>query len=72
MPIPPDRSKQNNFTVNLKEDDIKLLYNSVEFYEKNRPLSGDRPPTHQEPTDHINHIKNILYAMILESSFHNT
>ncbi len=72
MPIQPDRSKQNTFTVNLKEDDIKLLYNSVEFYEQNRPLSGDRPPTHQEPTAHIKHIKSILYAMILESSFYNT
>ena len=72
MPIQPDRSKQNTFTVNLKEDDIKLLYNSVVFYEENRPLSGDRPPTHQEPTAHIKHIKSILYAMVLESSFYNT
>ena len=72
MPIQPDRSKQNIFTVKFKEDDIKLLYNSVEFYEKNRPLSGDRPPTHQEPTAHIKAMKSILYAMVLESSFYNT
>ena len=72
MPIQPDRSKQNNFTVNLKEDDVKLLYNAVEFYEQNRPLSGDRPPTHQEPTAHLQSMKNILYAMVLESSFYNT
>ena len=72
MPIPPDRSNQNTFNVKFKEDDIKLLYNSVEFYEQNRHLSGDRPPSHQEPTAHINHIKNILYAMVLESSFYNT
>ena len=72
MPIQPDRSKQNIFAVKFKEDDIKLLYNSVEFYEKNRPLSGDRPPTHQEPTAHIKAMKSILYAMVLESSFYNT
>ena len=72
MPIYPDRSKQNNFTVNLKEDDVRLLYNAVEFYEQNRPLSGDRAPSHQEPTAHLQSMKNILYAMVLESSFHNT
>ena len=72
MPIQPDRSNQQTFTVNLKSDDVKLLYNSVEFYQKNRPLSGDRPSTHQEPTVHIEFMKSILYAMVLESSFHNT
>tara|TARA_B100001996_G_scaffold273526_1_gene214386 strand:- start:243 stop:461 length:219 start_codon:yes stop_codon:yes gene_type:complete len=72
VPIQPDRSNQNIFTVKLKEDDVKLLYNAVEFYEQNRPLSGDRPPTHQEPTAHLKSMKNILYAMVLESSFYNT
>ena len=72
MTIPPDRSNQNIFNVKFKEDDIKLLYNAVEFYEQNRPLSGDRPPSHQEPSAHIKAIKSILYAMVLESSFYNT
>ena len=72
MPIPPDRSQQNIFNIKLKEDDVKLLYNALEFYELNRPLSGDRPPTHQEPTEHIKFMKSLLYAMVLESSFYNT
>ena len=35
MPIYKDRSKQPSFNVNLVEDDVRLIYNAVDFYYKN-------------------------------------
>lgn len=71
MPIPKDNSNEHHFSVNLSESDVKLLYNALKFYHENRPLSGDRPPEQQEPTNHINSMKRILFAMIMESNYHS-
>ena len=69
MPIYKDRSKQPKFTVNLVEDDIRLIYNAVEFYHKNRPKSAHRPQYMQEPTKHLEWMKQIMMTMIMECSF---
>ena len=69
MPIPRDRSDDHIFQVNLRESEIRLLYNAVVFYHEKRPLSGDRPPNQQESTSDLQHMKSILFAMIMESNF---
>ena len=56
--------------INLREGEIKLLYNAVLFYQENRPISGARPPHQQESTADLDHMKRILFAMIMESNYH--
>jgi len=70
VPILPDRSGDHIFQVNLRESEVKLLYNAVVFYQENRPISGDRPPSHQESTNELQHMKRILFAMMMESNYH--
>ena len=69
MPIFKDRSKQPSFNVNLVEDDVRLIYNAVDFYHKNRPKSAHRPQHMQEPTEHLKWMKKIMMTMMMESSF---
>ena len=69
MPIFKDRSKQPSFTVNLVEDDVRLIYNAVDFYHKNRPGSAKRPQHMQESTEHLKWMKQIMMTMIMECSF---
>ena len=70
MPIPRDSSEDHIFNINLREGEIKLLYNAVLFYHENRPISGARPPHQQESTADLKHMKRILFAMIMESNYH--
>ena len=69
MPIYKDRSKQPSFTVNLVEDDVRLIYNAVDFYYNNRPKSAHRPQHMQESTEHLKWIKKVMMTMMMESSF---
>ena len=69
MPIFKDRSKQPSFNVNLVEDYIRLIYNAVDFYHKNRPKSAERPHHMQEPTEHLKWMKKVMMTMMMESSF---
>ena len=69
MPIYKDRSKQPSFNVNLVEEDIRLIYNAVEFYHKNRPKSAHRPQHMQEPTKHLQYMKQSMMTIMMESSF---
>ena len=69
MPIFKDRSKQPSFNVNLVEDDVRLIYNAIEFYHKNRPKSAERPQHMQEPTEHLKWMKKVMMTMMMESSF---
>ena len=68
MPIFKDRSKQPSFNVNLVEDDVRLIYNAVDFYHKNRPKSANRPQHMQEPTAHLEWMKQSMMAMMMEST----
>ena len=67
--IKRDREKQPSFNVNLVEDDVRLIYNAVDFYHKNRPGSAKRPQHMQEPTAHLEWMKKIMMTMMMESSF---
>ena len=69
MAIKVPREKQPSFTVNLVEDDVRLIYNAVDFYYKNRPKSAHRPQHMQEPTEHLKWMKKIMMTMMMESSF---
>ena len=64
-----DREKQPSFNVNLVEEDIRLIYNAVDFYHKNRPKSAHRPQHMQEPTDHLLWMKKVMMTMMMESTF---
>ena len=67
--IKRDREKQPSFSVNLVEDDIRMIYNAVDFYHKNRPGSAKRPQHMQESTEHLKWMKQIMMTMIMECSF---
>ena len=69
MAIKVPREKQPSFTVNLVEDDVRLLYNAVDFYYKNRPKSTERPQHMQDPTDHLKWMMKVMMTMMMESSF---
>ncbi len=64
-----DRENQPHFIVNLVEEDVRLIYNAVDFYHKNRPGSAKRPQHMQEPTAHLEWIKHIMMTMMMESTF---
>ena len=57
--------------VNFNIDDVRLLYNAVDFYHENRPVSGARPPNQQEPTAHLQAMKKALYSMLMEYQYHS-
>ena len=69
MPIFKDRSKQPEFIVKLVEDDVRLIYNAIDFYHKNRPGSAKRPQHMQEPTAHLQWIKKVMMTLMMESTF---
>ena len=62
------RKWQPEFVVKLCEEDIRLIYNAVEFYHKNRPRSAKRPQHMQEPTAHLEWMKQSMMAMMMEST----
>ena len=68
MPIYKDRSKQPHFLVKLWEEDVRLVYNAVDFYHKNRPKSAHRPKHMQEPTAHLEWMKQSMMTMMMEST----
>ena len=63
------RDKQPQFGVKLYEEDVRLIYNAIEFYHKNRPKSSERPEYMQEPTKHLEYMKQSMMTMIMECSF---
>ena len=63
-----DRENQPSFNVNLVEEDVRLIYNAVDFYHKNRPGSAKRPQHMQEPTKHLEWMKKIMMTMMMEST----
>jgi len=71
VPIPffKDRDKQTHFLVKLYENDVRLIYNAIDFYKTNRPKSAERPSTHQEPTAHLEWLKKSMMTIMMESSY---
>ena len=63
------RDEQPHFMVKLYEEDVRLVYNAIDFYEKNRPGSSERPEHQQEPTNHLEWLKSAMMTMMMESSF---
>ena len=63
------RDEQPHFMVKLVEEDVRLIYNAVDFYHKNRPKSAHRPQHMQESTEHLKWIKKVMMTMMMESSF---
>ena len=69
MPSDGDRKEQPHFLVKLWEEDIRLLYNAIDFYHKNRPKSSERPEYMQEPTQHLEYMKQSMMTIMMEASF---
>ena len=67
--VKKDRAKQPHFLVKLFEEDVRLIYNAIDFYHKNRPGSAKRPQHMQEPTAHLKWMKQSMMTMMMESSF---
>ena len=63
------RDKHPDFLVKLYEEDVRLVYNAIEFYHKNRPASSERPEYMQEPTKHLEYMKQSMMTIMMESSF---
>ena len=63
------RDNQPHFLVEMWEEDIRLVYNAIDFYHKNRPGSSERPEYMQEPTKHLEYIKQTMMTIMMESSF---
>ena len=63
------RNEQPQFGVKLFEEDVRLIYNAVDFYLKNRPRSSERPEHQQEPTAHLEWMKSAMMTIMMESSF---
>ena len=67
--IKRDRENQPHFLVKLFEEDVRLVYNAIDFYHKNRPGSAKRPQHMQEPTKHLQYMKQSMMTIMMESSF---
>ena len=66
--IKRDRENQPHFMVKLFEEDVRLIYNAIDFYKKNRPGSAKRPQHMQEPTAHLEWMKQSMMTMMMEST----
>ena len=64
-----DREKQPSFNVNLVEEDIRLIYNAVDFYHKYRPKSSERHEYQKEPIRHLESMMRAMMTIMMESSF---
>ncbi len=62
------RDKQPHFLVKLYEEDVRLVYNAVEFYHKNRPKSSERPEYQQEPTHHLEWMKSAMMTIMMDAT----
>ena len=63
------RETQPHFLVKLYEEDVRLVYNAIEFYHKNRPGSSERPEHMQEPIKHLEYIKQSMMTIMMEASY---
>ena len=64
-----NRDNLPHFQVKLYVEDARLIYNAIDFYEKNRPKDSERPEYMQEPTKHLEYMKQSMMTMIMECSF---
>ena len=64
-----NRDNLPHFQVKLYVEDARLIYNAIDFYEKNRPKDSERPEYMQEPTQHLEYMKQSMMTIMMESSF---
>ena len=55
--------------IKLYEEDVRLVYNAIEFYHKNRPKSSERPEYMQEPATHLEWLKSAMMTIMMEASY---
>ncbi len=59
--------EEYDYQINLKIEDIRLLHHCVEETFKNWPGAPARPVDEQE---HLRYLRQSLYRMMLDYSFH--
>ena len=72
-------SRWQNFRDSLSEyklvdykfckQDVELIYNALDFYQKNRPKSSERPLNMQEPSGHLYWMKQSMTSLMNKSNF---
>ena len=63
------RVKVINQIQKLSESDIRLIYNAVDFYYKNREPPEKRPSYANEPNRHLEYVRQSMMTIMMESSF---
>ena len=64
-----NRDNLPHFQVKLYVEDARLIYNAIDFYEKNRPEGSERPEHMQEPLEHIEWMKRSMKTLMMEASY---
>ncbi len=62
------RKDQPHFQVNLSESDIRMIYNAVDFYYKNREGPEKRPSHANEPNRHLEYVRQSMMTIMMEAS----
>tara|TARA_R100000008_G_scaffold3793_2_gene2568 strand:+ start:999 stop:1214 length:216 start_codon:yes stop_codon:yes gene_type:complete len=68
--IDEDERGQPFIKVDFNVNDVRLLYNAVDFYLENRVEVLDGKEEIKDPTENVVAMKRLLYQMVLEANFH--
>ena len=67
------RNEQPQFGVKLFEEDVRLIYNAVDFYLEHRVEEFDKTKKElPEPTEAVLDMEKTLNRMLLEFNFHSS
>ena len=62
------RKDQPHFQLKLSESDIRLIYNAVDFYYKNREPPEKRPSYANEPNRHLEYIRQSMMTIMMDAT----
>ena len=62
------RKDQPHFQLKLSESDIRLIYNAVDLYYKNREPPEKRPSYANEPNRHLEYVRQSMMTIMMEAS----
>ena len=62
------RKDQPHFQVNLSESDIRMIYNAVDFYYKNREPPEKRPSYANEPNRHLEYVRQSMMTIMMDAT----
>tara|TARA_Y100001970_G_C13561570_1_gene521777 strand:- start:264 stop:482 length:219 start_codon:yes stop_codon:yes gene_type:complete len=62
------RKDQPHFQLKLSESDIRLIYNAVDFYYKNREPPEKRPSYANEPNRHLEYVRQSMMTIMMDAT----